>query len=277
MNYERYPWLKDLSSTEALQAIERARQSYQEKGAAIFPQILTREALQHCIDDARAQEAAAFTTDDSHTAYLRPIDHDFPPTSVRNFEMRTQVASIAFDELKKNSHLAEMYACPALRQLVAAVVGEEKIYLSEDPLGCCSINVFRPGYHHSFHFDESKFSTTLMLQEASEPSTGLFQYTNPLREVSSDLALASVSKVIQHHDETARDGFDESKTSETPQLHTLDFHAGTLSIFAGSKSLHRVTRVEGDQSRLVAVLTFASKPGFRNSKEVQELFWGRSL
>lgn len=288
MNYENYPWLVDLSSPEASRAIKEARRSYQQTGAAIFPNILTEDALKACIDDARAQEDAAFTTDDVHTAYLRPIDPSTSPRSVKNFEMETQVASIAFDELGKESQLADFYQQPALRELVARVVGKDKIFLSDDPLGCCSINVFRPGYHHSFHFDESEFSTTLMLQEASDRSSGLFQYTNPLRESSNDLALDSVARAIHEYDPVAQDPFSEQtninlakndnvNNGSTPPLHTLDFQAGTLSIFAGSKSLHRVTQVKGDCSRLVAVLTFASTPGFRNSPAVQKLFWGRSL
>ena len=133
--------------------------------------------------------------------------------------MRTQVASIAFDELPKSSTLAEVYRNPSLRELVARIVGKREIYLSEDPLGCCSINVFRPGYHHSFHFDESEFSvsvslnyipyylislmkltidlsfkTTLMLQEASKEGTGLFQYTRPLRDRPAALRLPAARR-----------------------------------------------------------------------------------
>lgn len=280
MNYEKYPWLADLSSPEASVAIDEARRSYERTGAAIFPDILTADALQRCIQDARSQEDTAFTTDDKHTAYLRPVDLNKSPKSVVNFEMKTQVASIAFDELGKDSQLADFYRQPALRELVARVVGKDQIFLSEDPLGCCSINVFRPGYHHSFHFDESEFSTTLMLQEAQDLSSGLFQYTNPLRDSPNDLALGSVSRAIHEYDPFATDPFDEQGNDElegAPPLHTLDFRPGTLSIFAGSKSLHRVTTVKGDSSRLVAVLTFASVPGFRNSPAVQKLFWGRSL
>ena len=278
MNYEKYPWLTDLSSPQACVAIEEARRCYQTTGAAIFPQILTEEALQSCIHDAQAQEDTAFTTDDVHTAYLCPVNPNVSPRSIQNFEMKTQVASIAFDELGTESTLADFYRQPALRELVARVVGKQEIYLSEDPLGCCSINVFRPGYHHSFHFDESEFSTTLMLQEASDRSSGLFQYTNPLRESPHDMALSLVAATIQTYDETVVSDHPFDEQSEViPPLHTLDFQAGTLSIFAGSKSLHRVTRVHGTCSRLVAVLTFASVPGFRNSAAVQKLFWGRSV
>ncbi|KAL3936635.1 MAG: hypothetical protein SGBAC_008095 [Bacillariaceae sp.] len=304
MNFEKYPWLADLSSPDALAAINKAQQSYQETGATIFPNFLTPTALEACIQDARAQESTAFTTDDVHTAYLRPINEYSDPMSVENLEMRTQVASIAYDELPTNSVLGSVYEHPTLRRLISKIVGKEAVFLSDDSLGCCSINVFRPGYHHSFHFDESEFScasnsfrltwaarnkqTTLMLQESETPGSGLFQYTKPLRDTPDDLALSSVANAIHTYaNGTVTQSLleaslvretkdDEFNSSSTPSLHTLDFVPGTLSIFAGSKSLHRVTQVEGGVSRLVAVFTFASQPGFQNTPAVQTMFWGRS-
>jgi hypothetical protein len=246
--------------------------------SVLFPAFLHPDALARCTQEATDKEDNAFTTDSSHTPHLKAVDEEnFPSNSVRNFEMRTRVASIAYDELVSPSTLTDLYQNPTLLQLVAAITGKEnKLYLSDDPIGCCSINVFRPGDYHSFHFDESEFSTTLMLQEAEVPGTGLFQYTNQLRTFcETDLALEEVSSVIQTYMDP-QETFAEMKVDSEPQLHTLQFEPGTLSVFSGSRSLHRVTTVEGTKSRLVAVLTFASQPGFRNSKEVQKLFWGRS-
>lgn len=228
------------------------------------------------MQEAQKQEESAFVTDGTHTAHLLKTDSSFPMNSVRNYEMRTQVASIAFDELSDGSELASLYQNPILRKLVAKIVRKDKLYLSEDPLGCCSINVFRPQHHHSFHFDESEFSTTLMLQEAAIEGTGLFQYTHPLRSNSDDLALGPVASVLREHDDTVNENDFCEERHACPDLFTLDFLPGTLSIFSGSRSLHRVTRVEGNRSRLVAVFTFSSEPGFRNSADIQRLFWGRS-
>jgi hypothetical protein len=276
MNTEKYPWLTDLTSEEATEAIQKARAQFKSTGAVIFSNFITEHALQQCVEDATAQEDSAFTTDDTHTAYLTPIDPSCADHSVYNHEMRTQVASVAFDELAPKSQLAELYKDPILLQLVSAIV-EKDLYLSEDPIGCCSINVFRPSYHHSFHFDESEFSTTLMLQEAASLETGLFQYTDPLRDGPDDLALTAVAATIREYDKHSSVDFAElHDNTSPPKLHTLNFQAGTLSIFSGSRSLHRVTKVQGSRSRLVAVLTFATRPGFRNSSKVQKLFWGRS-
>jgi hypothetical protein len=205
--------------------------------------------------------------------------------------MRTQVASIAYDELSDDSELRKLYNNKKLRDLVAAVVNKPFLHVSEDPLGACSINVFRPNMHHSFHFDESEFSTTLMLQcdtnqNNNDSGSGLFQYTHPLRSSPDDLALQDVAATLKAYDNNIDDNdtpnnacscFLEDDGRAPPLLHTLDFAPGTLSIFSGSKSLHRVTRVLGPPSRLVAVLTFASEPGFCNSPEVQRMFWGRSV
>ncbi|KAL3917150.1 MAG: hypothetical protein SGILL_004849, partial [Bacillariaceae sp.] len=98
-----------------------------------------------------------------------------------------------------DSVLRELYHDSRLVQLVSQIVDKE-LYLSKDPLGCCSVNVFRPNYHHSFHFDESEFSVTLMLQPAEDSSSGLFQYTDPLRMTSDDLALEQTANAIHMFD-----------------------------------------------------------------------------
>lgn len=119
-----------------------------------------------------------------------------------------------------------------------------------------------------------------MLQEAETPGTGLFQYTNPLRDNPNDLALTSVANAIHTYASDTVANIRPLEATERmttpPLLHTLDFVPGTLSIFAGSKSLHRVTQVQGNVSRLVAVFTFASQPGFQNTPAIQKMFWGRS-
>ena len=295
INEAKYPWLESpkensdannasfLSSSEAQAAIDSARHELQTAGAVSFPQLLTRKAVQHAVEDLRRCEDQAYTTDECHTAYLKDVDStSFATDSVYNHEMRTQVASTAFDELSEDSVLKALYQDPRLLQLVSKIVDKE-LFLSEDPLGCCSVNVFRPNYHHSFHFDESEFSVTLMLQPAEDRTSGLFQYTNPLRQSSDDLALEQTAKALEMFDPEGLDGKKLSECTaaqpnddDNPVLHTLDFQPGTLLVIAGSKSLHRVTKIRGTKSRLVAVLTFASRPGFCNSAAVQKMFWGRS-
>ena len=60
------------------------------------------------------------------------------------------------------------------------------------------------------------------------------------------------------------------------QRNDLTFEEGTLSIFSGRRSLHRVTDCYGELDRLVAVFTFSPEKNYKNSVEVRKLFWGRS-
>ena len=76
----------------------------------------------------------------------------------------------------------------------------------------------------------------------------------------------------------ASEGYDEAARILDGEIEPLrmPFEPGTLSIFAGHYTLHRVTRVRGRRHRLVAVLCYGRKPGFTNSDEVRRLFWGRA-
>jgi hypothetical protein len=74
MNYEVYPWLDDLDGAVGQAAIAEARQRYLSKGAVTLPHFLTPSALQACVTEARHAEDEAFTTNDTHTAYLCDAD-----------------------------------------------------------------------------------------------------------------------------------------------------------------------------------------------------------
>ncbi len=313
-------------SFEGKETILAARAELQEHGAVAFPNFLTQTAVAKAVEDMRSREDDAFTTNTEHTAYLKHLDTDkYPLHSIYNHPTKTIVASTAYDELPENSVLKELYTDPRLLKMVASIVlpedsqNQQQLFLSEDPLGCCSVNVFRPGYYHGFHYDESEFSVTLMLQDAEDPGSGLFQYTDPIRQKkapaqtnkidsteSSDVAesdltleLKRTADVFRDHEHDRGASSSEINTTTTTTnnnnntktfaeheavdelvaptiLHTLDFSPGNLLVLAGSRSLHRVTAVKGNRSRFVAVLTFASKPGFCNTPKVQEMFWGRT-
>ena len=169
INEEEYPWLKVhdketgnghildwFGSDDAIRAISEARDELRRNGAVKFPRFVRLDVIEKELVELRRQADNAFTTDDAHTAYLKSPDlQKFPSNSVYNHEMKTHVASTAYDELSNDSILRQLYHDPRLLKLVS-LVSDRKLYLSEDPLGCCSVNVFRPGYHHSFHYDESE-------------------------------------------------------------------------------------------------------------------------
>jgi starvation-inducible DNA-binding protein len=61
----------------------------------------------------------------------------------------------------------------------------------------------------------------------------------------------------------------------TGDVKTMSGEAGTLALFRGHWSPHRVTPVEGSQTRVNAVLSYARAPGHRLGAETYRLFYGR--
>ena len=86
MNTELYPWLSDLSSQAAIAAITKARKLYRERGAVVFPHFVRDDIIAQCVAESDIDKA--YTTDASHTPYLRSVDTKaYPQNSIYNHEV----------------------------------------------------------------------------------------------------------------------------------------------------------------------------------------------
>ena len=56
----------------------------------------------------------------------------------------------------------------------------------------------------------------------------------------------------------------------------LTLAPGTLNVFRGKNTPHRVTPVEGPHQRIIAVFSYYDRPGVRFSAEEQRGFYGRA-
>ena len=62
---------------------------------------------------------------------------------------------------------------------------------------------------------------------------------------------------------------------ERDRLITQPMTPGTLLVFAGRYSLHRVSPIAGTTPRLVALLGYDTKPGTMSSELLKEVRYGR--
>ena len=101
--------------------------------------------------------------------------------------------------MPRDGPLYQLYNSDEFRSFVGSVVGkkEDEFFRLADPLGACSINIFRPGWFHAWHFDESEFTTTLCLQQSEEG--GEFEFTPALRNSQEDLAAGKVAALVNEH------------------------------------------------------------------------------
>jgi len=280
----KYPiHLEDKSSPEYTKFVASVKSHFIQWGIVTLPGFLRTDAIAEISRELNSKSDKAWTTDTNHNIYLDDGDSKHGRDHIRNKQYPTKVRSLAYDYIAQESSLRILYNCPDFCEFLRRVLNQPTLYKSADPLGACSINIFRKGDQHAWHFDESAFSTTIMLQKPEQG--GLFQLTRPIRG-SYGLKKQRIEgddsedeEVHCHHFETmskiVRDGRREEQ--DLPDLaRNLEFEPGTLSIFQGSQCLHRVTQCYGPIDRLVAVLCFSTRKGYKNSPKVQEMFWGRT-
>ncbi len=252
----RYP-IADLESAEGAACVTHYRQDFLETGLCMLPEFIRADALRKLADESNAVVDQAYFCKSTHNVYLTDEDFSLPADDVARRQENTFVGSVAYDRLGEISTLRRLYHWEPLQQFIGAVLGKSEFYRLADPLGACSINVFVDGGAHGWHFDESAFSVTLMLQR---PETGGdFEYVAGIR--GSDDEKQLLTNIL--------DG-DRSRVVQLP------FTPGTLLIFGGRQTVHRVTEVGGSVPRLVPVLCYSEIPNHVNSEKVRKLFWGRA-
>ena len=256
VNLTRYP-IADLDSAAGAAFAQQCRQHYLADGLCMLPEFILPDAL--CILAAEANNLTdrAYFCSNTHNAYLTSDDLMLPSDDVANRQEHTYVGSIAYDYIGADTLLYRLYQWNPLKDFIAYVLGKLSLHRFADPLGACSINVFIKGGKHGWHFDESEFTVTLMLQPPQ--SGGAFEYVPQIRGLADEKEI--VADVLNGDRERVVD---------------LPFTAGTLLIFGGRQTLHRVTQVYGNRPRLVPVLCYSEQPNQQNSAAVRQLFWGRT-
>jgi len=254
--------------------ISAARASLESTGCASFPGFFAPAAIAEAVRETDAASSAAHVTDSTHNAFQLPgkvATH--PPSHPRNLEMRTRVASMAYDEMSPSNPLRQLYCDARFVDFVRRVTSQKAMHRLADPIGACTVNIFKPGWYHAWHFDEAEFTTTLCLQQSEEG--GEFEFTKPLRsDQSVDGCSDAVAAVIDARSEYRCEGL---RDCDVPEITSAPFEPGTLQIFAGRYSLHHVKKIPERcaRSRYVAVLCFSTEPGVSTPGDVQEMFWGR--
>ena len=256
VDLQRYP-IADIQKPPGSTFAEKCRAEFFETGLCRLPGFIKANVLEVLAEEANTLSAKAFFCKSTHNAYLAGPDDVAGKDSVDNRQEDTFVGSVAYDLIPENAALKRLYLWDPLRDFIGAVLGKPVLHRFADIMGACSINVFTDGGEHGWHFDESEFTITLMLQ--APESGGSFEYVPKIR------GLPDEEKIVSRVLDGERDGIAE-----------LPFTAGTLLIFGGNQTIHRVTKVYGSRPRLVPVLCYSETLGSTNSPAVRKMFWGRS-
>ena len=254
VDLDRYP-IHDLASPEGRALVAACRSTFEETGVLALQGFLKPEATALLAAEARGLEGAAYHYATDHTVYFSPPDPDLPADHPRRTTVRTDKGNVPYDLIPRSAHLRAFYEWDATLAFVAAVLCQPELTRHPDPMAALNINVHDEGQELGWHFDRAQFAVTLALQQSEEG--GVFQYAPGLRN-DADENYPGVARVI----------------AGDAEVRELTAPPGTLSLFRGHHSLHRVTPGSGPSKRLLAALSYVTEPT-TFSAYARNLFYGR--
>ncbi len=154
--------------------------------------------------------------------------------------------------------ISALYHWPAMARFLADVMAKSAIFPMRDPLAGVNAMAYGDGEALNWHFDRSEFTVTLLLQ--APKAGGVFEYRTDLRTADGP-NFAGIARLV---------------SGEDRQVETMDVAPGTLNVFRGVNTPHRVTPVVGDQKRIIAVFSYYDRPGVSFSDEERLGFYGRA-
>jgi hypothetical protein len=189
---------------------------------------------------------------------LTSSDPDYAADHPRNRQVITTKGGICDDEIADNSSLRTLYNDEEFQRFLCHVLGEQALFEYADSLSSINLHYAGEGQELGWHFDNSSFAITLMIQPPEKG--GSFDYVSNVR--NSDQGEMNFGAV-----EAVLDG--------KMKFETLSLGAGALALFRGRNSIHRVAPVQGSTTRILAVLAYNSKTGVALSESARMDFYGR--
>jgi len=257
LDLERYP-LDRLDSPQGLHLIEQCRSSLATDGMLNLDGFVRPAALDRAVSElAPLIDKQSFRHARRHNIYFKDtiagLAADHP--ALRRFD--TINHTLCADQLV-NTVVDRIYEWTPLAEFLARVMSKPRLFVMSDPLARLNILAYGPGEALNWHFDRSQFTTTLLIRPSE--SGGHFEYRSDLRS-DSDPNYEGVARLLR---------------GEDPHVSEQPLAAGTLNIFAGRNTAHRITPVLGNNSRIVAVFSYYDKPGVTFSTAERIGFYGRA-
>jgi hypothetical protein len=255
---ERYP-LAELGSVRARAVIDAQRRSLAERGVAILPGFVRSGAIGRMADEALALQPQAHLEDVWGTPYLEIADEAYPVGHPRRTSGRSLTWVVAYDVIPRSALVRRLYEWDPLMEFLAEVLERRPLYRMADPLGALNVAIMTEDHTQAWHYDNADFVVSLAIQ--SSRAGGLFECASFIR-TGDDERYDAVATVLGG---TAGDRVD-----------VFPMTPGTLMLVEGRNSLHRVSPVQGEVPRLVALFAYDTRPDANSSEIFKYIRYGRA-
>ncbi|OED35246.1 hypothetical protein AB833_31120 [Chromatiales bacterium (ex Bugula neritina AB1)] len=261
LNLQKYP-IDNLASEAATSLVAAVRSQLDTEGSCTLKNFVQADALQQMATEAASLIDLAYAGPAQVSPYFfnyaiadtLDVDDNHPV----HRKGKRNLSQVAADLIPSGHLLSQLYHSNYMTDFLAEVL-QQPVYRNQDKYQSLNISVMNSGGCQQWHFDGGNMVTTLLLQ--APLAGGVFEYAQNIRS-DSDENFEAVRKVL--------DG-------ESDRVKALELEAGTLSLFRGHYSLHRVTEVQGKRQRLQAILGYSTRPDLTGSLKSSALHYGERV
>ena len=237
VNVGTYP-IHDLDHPAAEQAIVQAKAQLALTGACHFPEFLSSEGLAGFLQEAQSLESKAHPSNNWYTPYYGKPDDAYPAGHPFNSTVHFAFGYVSRALLPESSPLRQLFEADDLLTFLRALLPNEPLHRYSDARGSLNYTVMTEDDELGWHFDACELVASILLRPAK--AGGVFEYIPGVRTVD-DECFADVASILSGQDQ-----------HRTP----VNFLPGDMVLFRGRHSLHRVTSIKGEVSRLIALMSF---------------------
>lgn len=257
LDLDRYP-LDKPHSADWMELVDRCKADLARDGMFNLDGLMHPDIADGVAKGLRDKfETESFRHEREHNIYFLKKLSDLPDDHPALSRFLTSNNTLCTDQVK-GTPVKRLYDWPEFATFLAATMDKPALYTMDDPLAGLNLMSYKEGQALNWHFDRSEFTTTMLMQAPDEG--GDFAYRSDLR-TDADPNYDGVAKLL------AGDDPDEKLLTLTP---------GTLNIFRGKNTAHRVTPVKGPNARVIAVFSFYEYAGASFSDEERIGFYGRA-
>ena len=259
IDLKKYP-IQNLNSPITKSLVKKCKNELDQFSCSTIPNFILPKSLKIMNTELEQQIDEVYMSKESINPYLNSKEEQsFGKDHPKQIFSKRYNGYLNSNLFEKNSEMKFLYEREELLKFVSACVGISPIYRWADPLACHAYNIMKPGGILPWHFDSCEFTLSIMLQKPDKG--GVFEYCPNIREPGNE-NFEEVKKVLDGNRERVRQ---------------LNLEPGDLQIFKGRFTLHRVTKIEGNRSRYLAIPAYVLDPWRVNTPEHSRAIYGKVL
>lgn len=258
VDLDRYP-IENLDSGRGAAFLAECQHHMDAHGWCNLAGFLRIEALDRLNGEANELLPTAEVLHVKRNIYQGAIDPSLPDDDPRRKEFTHIAVQLADDQIPSETGLKQLYQSEMLTEFVRRVQRKGQLYRCADEFQALNVVALHPESWHAWHYDTTECTVTLLLQAA---------------DFGGEFAFLPNSRDDQGED---REAVDRLLAGDMSHAQTFSRGAGAFTLFRGGYSLHGVTKVEGINPRISAIMTYDEQPNRVIDDEINIRIYGQRV